>query len=145
MFHQSLAALNILHHPLCSVVSNEVQVSGRKILLVDDDARNLYALTKVLKAKGFNVEVAPNSFKALDLLAHMKFDVLLTDIMMPEVDGYELIRSVRGLGFGKLPIIAITAKAMQTDEALCLEAGANAYLAKPVDVNALIELLNKLI
>ncbi|MDD1607857.1 MAG: response regulator, partial [Methylococcaceae bacterium] len=116
---------------------------GKKLLLVDDDARNLFALTKVLKNKGFVVEVAPDGIKALELLAQTAFDVLLTDIMMPQVDGYELIRRVRALGYDKLPIIAITAKAMQGDDVLCLQAGANAYLAKPVDVNALIELINK--
>ena len=120
------------------------QAMGKKLLLVDDDARNLYALTKVLKSKGFVVEVAPDSIKALELLGQTSFDVLLTDIMMPQVDGYELIRRVRALNYDKLPIIAITAKAMQGDDALCLQAGANAYLAKPVDVNALIELINTL-
>jgi len=120
------------------------QAIGKKLLLVDDDARNLYALTKVLKSKGFTVEVAPDSIKALELLAQTTFDVLLTDIMMPQVDGYELIRRVRALDYDKLPIIAITAKAMQGDDALCLQAGANAYLAKPVDVNALIELISTL-
>lgn len=121
-----------------------VQTTGRKLLLVDDDARNLFALTKVLKNKGFVVEVAPDSIKALELLAQTTFDALLTDIMMPQVDGYELIRRVRALGYDKLPIIAITAKAMQGDDTLCLQAGANAYLAKPVDVHALIELINTL-
>ncbi len=120
------------------------QTTGKKLLLVDDDARNLYALTKVLKNKGFVVEVAPDSIKALELLAQTSFDVMLTDIMMPQVDGYELIRRVRALGYDKLPIIAITAKAMQGDDTLCLQAGANAYLAKPVDVNALITLISTL-
>jgi CheY-like chemotaxis protein len=118
--------------------------TGKKLLLVDDDARNLYALTKVLTSRGFLVEVAPGSEKALQLLAQTTFDLLLTDIMMPQIDGYELIRRVRSLGYDKLPIIAITAKAMQSDEALCLEAGANAYLAKPVDIQALISLINTL-
>ena len=117
------------------------QPVGKKLLLVDDDARNLYALTKALKNKGFMVDVASDSIKALELLAQTAFDALLTDIMMPQVDGYELIRRVRALGYDKLPIIAITAKAMQGDDTLCLQAGANAYLAKPVDVNALIELI----
>jgi signal transduction histidine kinase/DNA-binding response OmpR family regulator len=120
------------------------QTTGKKLLLVDDDARNLFALTKVLRNKGFVVEVAPDSLSALELLAQTRFDVLLTDIMMPQVDGYELIRRVRALGYDKLPIIAITAKAMQGDNTLCLQAGANAYLAKPVDVTALIELMSTL-
>lgn len=134
--------LHVLHNGVCPQVSSPTVVTGKKLLLVDDDARNLYALTKVLKAKGFSVEVAPDSLKALELLSQNNFDVLLTDIMMPKIDGYELIRRVRALGYEHLPIIAITAKAMQGDDAPCLKAGANAYLAKPVDVHALIELIN---
>jgi PAS domain S-box-containing protein len=136
--------LYALHQTDRSVTVCSEQIAGKKLLLVDDDARNLFALTKVLKNKGFIVEVAPDGVRALELLAETTFDVLLTDIMMPEVDGYELIRRVRALGYDKLPIIAITAKAMQGDDALCLQAGANAYLAKPVDVHALIELINTL-
>jgi CheY-like chemotaxis protein len=120
-------------------------LTGKKILLVDDDARNLFALTKVLKAKGFKIDVAPDALKALELLEHTTFDVLLTDIMMPEIDGYELIRRVRALGYDKLPIIAITAKAMKGDDSLCLDAGANGYLSKPVDIRALIEMMNSLL
>jgi len=120
------------------------EVTGKKLLLVDDDARNLYALTKVLKAKGFQIEVAPDSRKALEILAQTKFDALITDIMMPDVDGYALMQSVRSSGYNDLPIIAVTAKAMQGDEELCLQAGANAYLSKPVDVHVLIELINTL-
>ncbi len=137
--------LRALHYIDSSATTRSEQTIGKKLLLVDDDARNLYALTKVLKSKGFEVEVAPDSIKALELLAQTTFDVLLTDIMMPQVDGYELIRRVRALGYDKLPIIAITAKAMQGDDALCLQAGANAYLAKPVDVNALTDLINTLL
>jgi PAS domain S-box-containing protein len=119
-------------------------LTGKKILLVDDDARNLFALTKVLKAKGFEVDVAPDALKALELLAQKTFDVLLTDIMMPDIDGYELMRRVRSLGYDKLPIIAITAKAMKGDDSLCLDAGANGYLSKPVDMRALIEMMGNI-
>ncbi|MGR9013520.1 MAG: response regulator [Gammaproteobacteria bacterium] len=127
-----------------AVMLNSEQQSGKKLLLVDDDARNLFALTKVLKSKGFDIEVAPDAIQALELLAQNAFDVLLTDIMMPEIDGYELIRRVRALGYNQLPIVAITAKAMQGDGELCLQAGANAYLAKPVDVDDLIGLIEQL-
>ena len=136
--------IHALRHTDSSAMTCSEPATGKKLLLVDDDARNLYALTKALKNKGFVVEVASDSMKALELLAQTAFDALLTDIMMPQVDGYELIRRVRALGYDKLPIIAITAKAMQGDDALCLQAGANAYLAKPIDVNALIKLLNTL-
>jgi CheY-like chemotaxis protein len=80
----------------------------------------------------------------LELLAQKTFDVLLTDIMMPDIDGYELMRRVRSLGYDKLPIIAITAKAMKGDDSLCLDAGANGYLSKPVDMRALIEMMGNI-
>jgi CheY-like chemotaxis protein len=135
-------------HALCYINDNSnlenPPIKGKKLLLVDDDARNLYALTKVLRNKGFSVDIAADSINALALLTQGSFDVLLTDIMMPQIDGYELIRRVRALGYDTLPIIAITAKAMQGDEVLCLQAGANAYLAKPVDIHALIKLIDKL-
>lgn len=137
--------LYLLKHPHANVKTIPDSLTGKKILLVDDDARNLFALTKVLKAKGFVIEVAPDGLKALELLQQTSFDILLTDIMMPDVDGYELIRRVRALGYDKLPIIAITAKAMKGDDSLCLDAGANNYLAKPVDVNALIQMIHELL
>ncbi len=121
------------------------QITGKKLLLVDDDPRNLYALTKALKSKGFEVEIAPDSMSALKMIEKTKFDVLITDIMMPEVDGYALIKLVRTSGYEDLPIIAVTAKAMQGDEELCIQAGANGYLSKPVNVYALIELINTLL
>jgi signal transduction histidine kinase/CheY-like chemotaxis protein len=122
--------------------NNEV-FAGKKLLLVDDDARNLFALTRVLRSKGFVIEVAADAVHALAMLNQTHFDALLTDIMMPEMDGYALIRQVRALGYHALPIIAITAKAMQGDDALCLQAGATAYLPKPVDVASLLEILKK--
>jgi len=117
--------------------------AGRKLLVVDDDARNLFALTKVLRAKGFVVEVAADGAKALELLSQDHFSAVLTDIMMPDMDGYALIREIRALGYSDMPIIAVTAKAMQGDDVLCIQAGANAYLSKPVDMSALLKLLNK--
>jgi CheY-like chemotaxis protein len=116
-------------------------VSRKKLLLVDDDARNLFALTKALRGKGFTIEVAADSVRALESLNAQRFDAVLTDIMMPDMDGYALIRQIRALGYTDLPIIAITAKAMQGDAELCLQAGANAYLAKPVEMHKLLELL----
>jgi len=118
--------------------------AGKKLLLVDDDARNLFALTKVLRARAFAIDVAADGAKALEMLPTGNYDALLTDIMMPEIDGYELIRRIRGLGYDDIPIIAITAKAMQGDEDLCMQAGASAYLAKPVDIDALLRLLKDL-
>ncbi len=116
---------------------------GKKLLLVDDDAKNLYALTKILRSRGYEVEVAADGGKALEKLAHSSFEAVLTDIMMPDMDGYELIRQIRSLGHEDLPIVAITAKAMQGDAELCMQAGANAYLPKPVDTDKLFELLRR--
>jgi CheY-like chemotaxis protein len=116
---------------------------GKKLLLVDDDARNLYALTKILRSRGYGVEVAPDGAKALELLAQSSFEAVLTDIMMPDMDGYALIRQIRALGHTDIPIIAITAKAMQGDDVLCIQAGATAYLPKPVDTDKLFEFLRR--
>lgn len=118
--------------------------TGKKLLLVDDDARNLYALTKVLRSRGYDVEVAPDGARALELLSRVPYEAVLTDIMMPDMDGYALIRQIRALGFVDLPIIAITAKAMQGDDVLCIEAGATAYMSKPVDMDKLVELLRSI-
>ena len=115
--------------------------TGKKLLVVDDDARNLFALTKFLRKRHYAIDVAPNGAKALDMLPQGNYDAILTDIMMPEIDGYMLIREIRKLGYTDIPIIAITAKAMQGDESACIEAGANAYLAKPVDIDHLTTLL----
>jgi PAS domain S-box-containing protein len=132
-----------------AAVSNTVApagpLAGRQLLLVDDDVRNLYALSKALRAHGLTVAVAEDGEKALEVLRAGRFDLMLTDIMMPGIDGYELIRRIRALGYSKLPIVAVTAKAMQGDRELCLKAGANGYIAKPVDVERLIELLRELL
>ncbi len=103
--------------------------------------RNLFALAKVLRQKGYDVEVAPSGAKALELLEQHHFAAILSDIMMPEMDGYTLIRQIRERGHHDLPIIAVTAKAMPGDVDLCLQAGANDYVTKPVDVKFLLGVL----
>jgi PAS domain S-box-containing protein len=115
--------------------------AGKKLLLVDDDARNLFALTRALRGKGYVTEVAADSARALELLAQERFDAVLTDIMMPEMDGYALIREIRAQGYADMPVIAITAKAMQGDDELCMQAGATAYLAKPIEIDKLLDML----
>lgn len=120
-------------------------LGGRQVLLVDDDVRNLYALSKALRAHGLAVTVAEDGERALEVLRAGRFDVMLTDIMMPGIDGYELIRRVRALGYSELPIIAVTAKAMQGDREQCLQAGANGYIPKPVDIDQLLMLLQELL
>ena len=113
------------------------------LLIVDDDVRSQSALSKVLRARGFAVSVATSGSQALAMLAGGHFDLLLTDIMMPEMDGFELIRRLRSGACGEMPIIAVTAKAMPADIDLCLAAGASDYLAKPVDIDQLLQLLDK--
>jgi len=116
---------------------------GRTILLVDDDVRNVFALTAALEQRGAKVEVGRNGFEAIAKLDEVPgIDLVLMDIMMPGMDGMEATRRIRADGrFDRLPIIAITAKAMKDDQEQCLAAGANDYLAKPIDLSRLYSLL----
>jgi CheY-like chemotaxis protein/signal transduction histidine kinase/CHASE3 domain sensor protein len=116
---------------------------GRKVLLVDDDARNIFALTSVLEQRGLTVEPARNGVEALQALeTHSDIDIVLMDVMMPVMDGLEATRRIRAdARWQKLPVIAITAKAMRDDQEQCRRAGANDYLAKPIDADRLISLL----
>ena len=115
----------------------------RCVLVVDDDVRNVYALSGALDLKGLRVETASNGQEALDHLADFEgIDLVLMDIMMPGMDGYEAIRRIRQEPRWKdLPIIAVTAKAMKEDQELCMRAGANDYLAKPIDIERLYSLI----
>ena len=116
---------------------------GRRILLVDDDVRNIFALTSALEQRGAIVEIGRNGFEALAKLDSVPdIDLVLMDVMMPEMDGLEATRRLRqDKRFDKLPVIAVTAKAMKDDQEQCLAAGANDYLAKPVDLDRLFSLL----
>jgi CheY-like chemotaxis protein len=123
--------------------SSDAVLAGKKVLLVDDDIRNIFALTSVLERHGMEVLSAENGKDALETLqkAH-RVDVVLMDIMLPEMDGYETTRRIREVPrFRKLPIIALTAKAMKGDREKCIEAGASDYIAKPVDPDQLLSLL----
>ncbi|MEG9328457.1 response regulator [Salinimicrobium catena] len=117
--------------------------NGKRILVVDDDMRNVFALSKVLKEKGMEVTKADNGVKAIEALKNNpNIDLVLMDIMMPEMDGYEAMQKIREEGkFRDLPIIALTAKAMRDDKQKCLDAGANDYITKPVDVPRLLSLM----
>lgn len=114
-----------------------------KILIVDDDIRNVFALSVALEDAGLQVVFAENGVDALEMLnADRKIDLVLMDIMMPRMDGYEAIREIRRLPeLSDLPIIAVTAKAMKEDQQKCMEAGASDYLTKPIDINRLLSLL----
>jgi CheY-like chemotaxis protein len=118
-------------------------LEGKKILIVDDDIRNSFALSKLLADKGIIVKIAQDGQKALDLLAkNTDIDLVLMDIMMPVMDGYETTKRIRAQqAFRTLPILALTAKAMKGDREKCLSAGANDYLPKPVDVDRLFSML----
>ncbi|MFK3907131.1 response regulator [Pseudomonas monteilii] len=123
--------------------SRDKVFEGRKILLVDDDVRNIFALTSALEHKGARVEIGRNGREAIERLEqHEDIDLVLMDVMMPEMDGYEATRLIRQRPeWRKLPIIAVTAKAMKDDQHRCLQAGANDYLAKPIDLDRLFSLI----
>jgi signal transduction histidine kinase/DNA-binding response OmpR family regulator/CHASE3 domain sensor protein len=121
----------------------EAVFDGRRILIVEDDVRNVFALSSVLEPKGFRVTIARNGREALSALeAARDIDIVLMDIMMPEMDGIEAMQHIRRRPeWAKLPIIALTAKAMKDDQERCLQAGANDYIPKPLDVDMLLSLL----
>ncbi|TMA95908.1 MAG: response regulator, partial [Deltaproteobacteria bacterium] len=118
-------------------------LAGKKVLLVDDDIRNIYAMTSILERHNLSVVSAESGREAIDLLHGLPgIDAVLMDIMLPEMDGYETIRAIRKeAGFMNLPIIAVTAKAMMGDREKCIAAGASDYLAKPIDTEQLLSLL----
>jgi CheY-like chemotaxis protein/signal transduction histidine kinase len=115
----------------------------RTVLLVDDDLRNTFALSKLLKKRGMNVVIADNGQMALEKLREEKaIELVIMDIMMPIMDGYQAMREIRASGsWRRLPIIALTARAMPEEQERCIEAGANDYLVKPVDIERLLTLL----
>ncbi len=122
----------------------EAILENKKIMIVDDDMRNVFSLSSILEEKGIVTEMAENGRVALEKLAeHPDTDLILMDIMMPEMDGYETMREIRKMDskLGEVAIIALTAKAMMGDRAKCIDAGANDYLAKPVDAEKLFSML----
>jgi CheY-like chemotaxis protein/HAMP domain-containing protein len=137
--------LHSMHRQTESYVARDVEsgLSGRTVLVVDDDMRNIFALSKTLRAKGLNVLMAQDGVKALRQLDdNRKIELVLMDIMMPGMDGYEAIREIRKRPvLSKLPVIAITAKAMRGDRDRCIEAGANDYLSKPLDIDKLLSMM----
>ena len=123
--------------------NREKVFEGRKVLLVDDDVRNIFALASALEQKGLQVEIGRNGFEALSKLAEVPdIDMVLMDVMMPGMDGLEATRRIRANPkFAQLPVIAVTAKAMKDDQEQCRRAGANDYLAKPIDLDRLFSLM----
>lgn len=128
---------------LMTISSRKNSLEGYRILLVDDDVRNIFSLTAVLENKKAKVQMANNGQEAIDILSQDScFDIVLMDIMMPVMDGYEAIKQIRQtLKLESLPVIALTAKAMKNDRHQCLLAGANDYMAKPLESEKLASLI----
>ncbi|MFT5129147.1 MAG: signal transduction histidine kinase/DNA-binding response OmpR family regulator [Rhodothermales bacterium] len=118
---------------------------GKKILVVDDDMRNTFALARILQDQGVKVIMAENGLKAIEQLeSQPDTDLVLMDVMMPVMDGYEAMQRIRGRAeFADLPILAVTARAMPSDREKCINAGANDYLAKPLSVDKLLAMLER--
>ncbi|MFZ0446376.1 MAG: CHASE3 domain-containing protein [Bacillus sp. (in: firmicutes)] len=123
--------------------SDEQLFKGKKVLLVEDDGRNILALVTALKRKGIAVQVAENGQQAIDILQERSdFDLIFMDIMMPVMGGYEAMKAIRNdLGMHRIPIIALTAKAMKGERDKCMEAGASDYIMKPLNIDQLFSLM----
>lgn len=126
-----------------AIVNADKAFIGKKIMIADDDMRNIFALSAVLSDAGFTIEIATNGREAIEKLAEVPgIQLVLMDVMMPEMDGIEATRIIRQTSkWANLPIIAVTAKAMQGDRDQCLAAGANDYISKPVDIDKLLSLI----
>jgi two-component system, cell cycle response regulator DivK len=122
-----------------------MKLRGNKILIVDDDSRNIFALSAVLKSRKYECIAASSVDEAVTALrSDSGIGIILMDMMMPDMDGYQAIPRIRNLPEGEsIPVISVTAQAMKGDRERCLEAGASDYLAKPVDVDALDKLLKQ--
>jgi CheY-like chemotaxis protein len=118
-------------------------IAGKKVLIVDDDVRNIFALTSALERHQMEITNAESGADAIAVLSTAPdVDAVMMDIMMPEMDGFEVIRRLRAdPRFAELPIIAVTARAMNSDRDQCIEAGASDYISKPIDVNHLVSVL----
>ena len=117
-----------------------------KILIVDDDPTNIFALSAVLRSKGWEIVAANGADRGMKELSSASngIGLVLLDMMMPETDGYEMIRQIRNDdGLRQLPIISVTAQAMKGDREKCIEAGADDYISKPIDVERLLVLLDR--
>ena len=122
---------------------DEQLFKGKKMLLVEDDGRNVLALVTALERKGIKVQVAENGQQAIEILQERSdFDLIFMDIMMPVMGGYEAMKAIRNdLGMHCIPIIALTAKAMKGERDKCMEAGASDYIMKPLNIDQLFSLM----
>lgn len=120
--------------------------TAKKVLIVDDDTRNIFALSAVMKSRGYSCITANSADDAFTYLEQDPgIDIVLMDMMMPDMDGYDAIRKIRKEFLNPPPIIAVTAQAMTGDREKCLAAGADDYISKPVDADRLFAMLEKLI
>ena len=144
MFHRKEAELpQEKRDKLAAVRAVDQKLAGRKILIVDDDLRNIFALTSALEAHDMNVTLAENGRKGIEALrANPDVELVLMDIMLPEMDGCHAMRAIRKMPeYRELPVIALTAQAMKGDRERCIEAGATDYIAKPVEIDQLLALM----
>jgi CheY-like chemotaxis protein len=147
--HQVVSELPAEQQKMIQKARNrDAVLEGRRILIVEDDIRNVYSLTNVLEPRGAIVEIARNGQEAIDALARAAedpasaVDLVLMDVMMPVMDGLTAAREIRNdPRWAKLPILMLTAKAMPDDQERCIAAGANDYMAKPIDVDKLLSLV----
>ncbi|QJW48791.1 response regulator [bacterium BFN5] len=140
---QSAATLSVESIPASVSIESQEVLAGKKVLIIDDDMRNLFALTSALESQHMEAIVAENGKEGIELIQeHPDVDLVLMDVMMPEMDGYKAMRLIRDIPkFKDLPIIALTAKAMKNDREQCLQAGASDYISKPVNLEQLLSLM----
>jgi CheY-like chemotaxis protein len=142
--HRAEATLPAPTRKLLHKRDGTAPLQGRKALVVDDDIRNVFALTSMLERYGMKVIYAENGREGIERLhQHPNTDLVLLDIMMPEMDGYETARAIRSMPrYAHLPIISLTAQAMTGDREKALAAGASDYISKPVDVDELVSMMS---
>lgn len=121
-------------------------MNRKKVLIIDDDARNIFALTAILKSRSYNCVSCLSAPEAIEILKKQNdIDIILIDMMMPEMDGYDAIPLIKELpNYKSKPVIAVTAQAMTGDREKCLQAGADDYISKPINVDKLLQVLNLL-
>ncbi|MDB5458988.1 MAG: sensor histidine kinase/response regulator, partial [Caulobacteraceae bacterium] len=144
LLHEPVAHLrDSARAQLAKLRRDDLVLTGRTVLVIDDDIRNIFSLASALEEFGINLHYAESGAAGLDLLkATPVVDAVLVDIMMPDMDGYETIREIRGMDrFADLPVVAVTAKAMKGDRQKCIRAGATDYVSKPIDIDQLISVL----
>jgi len=140
---REISAVSSSSSPATREPKPDYSLAGKTVLIVDDDTRNIFAITSLLEAEGMKVLAAENGRGGIDMIdQHPEIDIVLMDIMMPDMDGYETMKLIRNDPKKRyLPVIAVTAKALKTDRERAMTAGASDYLSKPVDESQLVDLI----